>query len=200
MPATKKTDNHNFAAKLALRRRFIERYHGGEFFSVFDACRGSGRLWKTLGRSYGFEYWGVDTKKERGQITADSVRLLEIPGLSANVIDVDTYGSPWKHWLALLPNVSKPTTVFLTDGLVKIMGGGVGHEVVRGLGLIFPTLKPSNALVAKFSRLNFKYMISLASKHGLQVREIVEALNPGGNARYFGVRLEPKPNVGPGIP
>ncbi len=40
--------------------------------------------------------------------------------------------------------------------------------------------------------MGWKYMISLASDHGLEVREIVEAANPGGNARYFGVRLEPE--------
>ena len=46
-----KTDNHNLAAKLSLRRYFLDQYHPGEYFSVFDCCQGSGTIWKAWPRN-----------------------------------------------------------------------------------------------------------------------------------------------------
>ena len=187
-----KTDNHSLAAKLKLRRHFLDWYHAGEYFAVFDACQGSGRIWKVLAKEYEFAYWGVDSQRRPGRLKMDSERLLGMDGFVADVVDVDTYGSPWKHWLALLPNVGAPVTVFLTEGLVKVCGGVVDALVREGLGLSFPTLTPPNALVLNLPReMVWKTMIAQAREHGLRVRAIVEALNPGGSARYLGVRLEP---------
>ncbi len=112
MAGGKKTDNHNLPAKVGLRKYFLDRYHSQAPFSVFDACQGTGRIWQELRRSYDFAYWGVDTQKRAGRLQVDSVRVLALGGLGADVVDIDTYGSPWKHWLALLPNVTVPTSVF----------------------------------------------------------------------------------------
>jgi hypothetical protein len=185
-----RTDNHNPAAKLRLRRHFLDKYHCGEFFSVFDCCRGSGFLWKTLAKTYEFSYFGVDREPGKGLITVDSARLLEIADLDADVIDVDTYGSPWAHWLNLLPNVTRPVTVFLTYGLVRIVGGNIDRRTVEALGMSFPTLEAPPALVIKTSATIPLRMVALAWRHGLKVVEVAEAVNRG-NARYFGVRLEP---------
>lgn len=188
-----KTDNHNLAAKLRLRRHFLDRYHVDGAFSVFDACQGDGVIWKSLAKDYAFDYWGVDQKRRAGRLQVDSERVLALAGLSADVIDIDAYGSPWGHWLALLPNVAASTTVFLTQGMVRMRGGGItAAEVLDVLGLRFSSAKLGPALTNKaIASIAYKYMISQATEHGLVVREIVEALNPGGNARYFGVRLEP---------
>lgn len=191
MPSTK-TDNHHLGSKLALRRYFLDKYHAGGFFHVFDCCQGGGRVWKELRKSYQCGYWGVDLKPAKGRLMVDSVRVLEL-GQFADVIDVDTYGSPWAHWRALLPNVSHDCTVFLTEGMVVMngIGGSLAGEVLDAAGLRFPTLKPPPSLVRKaIADEAWRYTISEASRrHGLHVAEIVEALNPGGKARYFGVRL-----------
>ena len=113
-----KTDNSNLAAKLALRRWFLDRFHAGRAFSVFDACQGSGLIWSELAKSYEFEYWGVDTKRSPGRLAVDSRRILSLPGIGADVVDIDTYGSPWRHWMMLLPNVIRPASVFLTEGML----------------------------------------------------------------------------------
>ncbi len=138
----KKTDNSNLAAKLALRRHFLDRYHAEGAFTVFEACQGSGTLWATLAREYTFAAWGVDLKKAPGRLQVDSIRVLGITGLDADVIDVDTYGSPWKHWFALLPCIDRPVTVFLTEGLVRIGGGNLDMLLRESMGLVFPSLEP----------------------------------------------------------
>lgn len=40
--------------------------------------------------------------------------------MGANVIDVDTYGSPYGHWFAALPNIIHPTMFFLTFGKMSM--------------------------------------------------------------------------------
>ncbi|MEN3369967.1 MAG: hypothetical protein V7609_2110 [Verrucomicrobiota bacterium] len=106
---SKKTDNHNPDAKLTLRRHFLNRYHvpivayGDTSIRVLDCCQASGRLWGVLRREFaGVEYWGVDVRPKKGRLKIDSVRILDQPGVTQNVIDIDTYGSPFKHWMALL--------------------------------------------------------------------------------------------------
>lgn len=199
-PAQTKTDNANLAAKLVLRRHFLDRYHSGGAVSVFEACQGAGLIWTALRRSYpAIDVWVVDLKRRAGRLQVDSERLMALAGLSADVVDIDTYGCPWGHWLALLPHVTAPVTVFLTEGLVKIGGGKVAHEVREGVGAVFPTLAAPHSLLNKVvPALAWRHLISRAAAHGLAVREIVEAPNPGGHARYFGVRLEPAPAPAPG--
>ncbi len=110
-------DNSALEAKLDLRRRFLDKYHAQFPINVLDCCRGDGVIWSRLREEYPVtSYWGVDYKKKPGYLVVDSRRLLKTPGWPQNVIDIDTYGSPWEHWLALIKNVSKPTTVFLTIG------------------------------------------------------------------------------------
>jgi len=194
-----KTDNHNLAAKLKLRRHFLDRYHADGMFSVFDCCQGDGVIWKALAKEYTFSYWGVDTKRGRGRLAVDSVRILGLPGLESDVVDIDTYGSPWKHWMALVLNIDQPMTVFLTEGMLRMGrkpgGGTMPGEIQEAMGINFATLKPAHALLPKVAHVGWRYAIAQADRFGLGVKEMVEALNPGGSARYFGVRLEPE---GPG--
>src|SRR5262245_28997543 len=115
----------------------LRTYHEGDALHVFDACQGSGVLWSHLRREFVVaSYWGVDQKAKAGRLKIDSVRLLEAGLIGQNVIDVDTYGAPWKHWEALLPFVQRPTTVFLTIGRA-ISGTSLGmqREMVKWLGL-----------------------------------------------------------------
>jgi hypothetical protein len=183
-----KTDNHNMALKLALRKRFLERYHSEARFTVLDCCEGSGRLWKYLRQSHPCDVWGVDMKAVSGRVMVDSRRLLQIDGLTFDVIDIDTYGSPWAHWLTVIEKLRTPATVFLTWGRMSI--GGFEKRAATGLGMVFPTLEVPEVLLMKITTLGER-MIALAWDRGLRIVEVVEALNLGGSARYIGVRLEP---------
>lgn len=187
------TDNHNPAAKLKLRRYFLEKYHKGSRCSVIDCCEGEGLVWGTLRREYAnVDYWGVDIKRVKGRLQVDSVNLLSV-GVPCDVIDVDTYGSPWAHWLALIEHVNSPTTVFLTESMVG-PGGGMTQKCVReAMGIEFPTVQVPLSVLKHIRHHITPYMLGLAPARGLVVREAIEAVNPGGHAKYYGIRLEPPP-------
>jgi hypothetical protein len=183
----KKTDNADPRAKLDLRRYFLRKYHA-QPPHVLDCCQGDGLLWQTLRREFTLSsYWGLDLKPKKGRLTIDSVRVLALPGRPHDVIDVDTYGSPWKHWKAILPQVDRPTTVFLTMGQVSM---GVDRTIFGHLGL--GDLQPPPGIARKLVSAALRYSLADAYRHGLRLVEAVEALpaHPG-SARYFGVRLEP---------
>ena len=112
-----KTDNDNLEAKLELRRHFMRTYHADGLARVFDCCQGSGTIWGRLRREFTVaRYWGADQKRRAGRLKIDSARVLEAPGWSDDVLDVDTYGAPWRHWWAILEHGRGPLTVFLTVG------------------------------------------------------------------------------------
>jgi hypothetical protein len=192
---TTKTDNSNLDAKLELRRHFLKAYPGEQL--VLDCCAGEEIVWNILedefileGGSWIEEYFPVDLKVKKGRLKIDSIRLLGAPGLYANVVDIDTYGSPWRHWRALLPNVTHPMTVFLTIGHVQIGGGGGMDSVMRQvLGLTFNRKVPVS-LLGKIMDRGVLPCLAMALDHGLKIVE-AQMIEPPGHAKYVGVRLEP---------
>jgi hypothetical protein len=190
----KKTDNHNPEAKLKLRRYFLEKYHADGNATVFDCCQGGGVMWDAIRRTHPVaSYWGVDVKPKKGRLKIDSVRVLQ-QGVKQNVIDIDTYGSPWKHWMAILPKVKIPVTVFLTIGnqntTAMSPNGHGGSEFV-----VFPPSTPQSLAGAVMRWRDVDYGLAKAFKYAT-ITEAVESVSTG-NARYIGVRLEPKENRPP---
>lgn len=182
-----KTDNGNLQAKLSLRRHFLRKYHGAGDARVLDCCQGSAVIWTRLRREFELEsYWGLDLKPKPGRLKLDSVRVLSQPGWKENVIDVDTYGSPWKHWKALLPNVTRPLTVFLTIGQVMM---GTDAVILEAMGL--GQLKIPPGISSKLHDIAVSYLLTMGCVGGIIPTEVKEAVS-FGNARYLGVRLEPK--------
>lgn len=182
----KKTDNGNLSAKLTLRRYFLDKYHDRNFH-VLDCCQGSGVIWNKLRSEYDLaSYWGLDVKRKPGRLRLDSARVLQQPGWSQNVIDVDTYGSPWEHWSGILANFRDAVTVFLTIGQVTYGGSRLINVVRHSLGI--GKLKIPNAIGAKLNAFATIPLISTANESATIV-EAAEAF-PSGNARYIGVRLE----------
>lgn len=180
-----KIDNHNAHAKLELRRYFLRKYPGPHH--VLDCCQGEAVLWNRLREEFAIDsYWGVDLKRKKGRLKIDSTRILAQPGWIQNVIDIDTYGSPWKHWQAMLPNVSRPTTVFLTIGkgrqqetiMCNVLLGclGITSEFAKAL----PKCLKSEHI---FGDIGVHAMLGQATSD-----EIIEAKH-AGFARYIGLRL-----------
>lgn len=187
----KQTDNHNPAAKLALRKYFLEKYHADGSAEVIDCCQGGGVLWSEIRKTHPIRsYWGLDLKPKKGRLKLDSVRVLAQAGWPQNVIDVDTYGSPWKHWLALLPNVQRPMTVFLTKaGQTKGMER-LGHVELTAMGMPERIYKMSGAITHTLADFAMRCLLANVGQW-VTIIEAVEAMS-NGNARYIGVRLEPK--------
>lgn len=185
---TTRTDNSRLAAKLDLRRHFLRRYHPEPADrKVLDCCQGNGLIWLALRKEFPVEsYWGLDVKRRRGRLAIDSVRVLQQPGLQQNIIDIDTYGSPWRHWFALLPNVRHPSTVFLTAGRTNIPG--TSRDECHALGL--DALPVPITLLSRVRDLMQRGCLAAAAQHGLR---IVEGMGVQGSeaTRYLGLRIEP---------
>jgi hypothetical protein len=181
-----KTDNSNLHAKLELRRYFLRKYHSNYPPRVLDCCQGEGIIWKHLRQEFQIAgYWGVDIKEKRGRLKIDSKRILQQAGWPQNVVDIDTYGSPWKHWMAMLPNVKKSTTVFLTIGQWQM---GTDSFILKALGLNKITVPPG--IACKLHGLALTPLLTKAYDHDITLREAVEAVSIG-RVRYIGVHLEP---------
>lgn len=190
--ASTKTDNHDPTAKLELRRYFLRKYHGaGDPPNVLDCCQGSGLIWNTLRKEFDLAgYWGLDVKPKPGRLKLDSVRVLQQAGWPQNVVDIDTYGSPWKHWLGMQLAITKPITVFLTIGKVILAAGGrsLSKQEMIALGMTFKNL-PSG-FGPKLGGIATSYLLPACCDYGKMIIEAVEAVSDG-NARYIGVRVEP---------
>jgi hypothetical protein len=185
-------DNGKLEAKLTLRRYMLDRWHSGGDIRVFDACQGSGVIWKKMRNWYKLtSYWGVDLKKKSGRLQADSVELLS-RGLPENVIDVDAYGSPWAHWEALLRTTKQPRTVFLTIGEFGVRQRPLSRAEARLLGIEPFFQEMPERLKLRLARTSSEQLISLAEVMGFKIDEVVEA-DRGKTARYIGVRLSPLP-------
>jgi hypothetical protein len=183
-------DNSQLTAKLDLRRRFLDAYHEHGKVDVLDCCQGSGVIWKQLRDEYHVDsYFGVDWKRKRGRLAIDSKRILAQPNLPQNVIDIDTYGSPWAHWLALLPNLTRPTSVFLTIGdqnRVAMEPGATGSYDVG-----FPPSTPKVLMGMMGRKIAASILLTKATSL-YTIAEATEAIAVGAHARYLGIHLIPK--------
>jgi hypothetical protein len=185
-----KVDNRTLDGKLMLRRHFLEKYHADTKAVVLDCCQAEGRIWGQLRGEFSVKYWGVDRVAQHGRMAIDSVRLLAQPSLPYDVIDVDTYGSPWRHWETMLPNLVKPVSVFLTLGQMASNLANVDSIVLKAVGLKMSRAVPS-ALRWRLDQLAVDSCLAIAYSYGVQIIEAQEVLPVTKNARYFGLRLQP---------
>jgi hypothetical protein len=193
MSTQPKTDNDHFGSKLALRRHFLRHYHTGDDGQpavVFDACQATGQLWSTLRAEFVVKYWGVDRTPMRGRLKIDSARVLEQPGWRFTVVDIDTYGSPFAHWLAVLKEARHPVTVFLTIGSAGIAGAADGAlKELLGLGRLAKRVPVG--MGNKLTDIGVAYCLAMSYTYGHHVIECREAPR-GKTARYIGIRLVPQ--------
>lgn len=179
-------DNKGLAEKIALRMHFLQRYHEADA-KVFDCCQGAGLVWKNIRLEVAVKsYWGVDLKPRKGKLTLNSIGVLSRK-LSDNVIDIDTYGEPWEHWLTMLRNVNQPTTVFLTWTSLCEMGmSNRVKQFVFGGQLQMP---PS--LYGKLWDYANAYLLTAPERHGLEIVECMESVNKT-QSRYIGIHIRPR--------
>jgi hypothetical protein len=138
-------------------------------------------------------------KRAKGRLKIDSVRVLAQPGWDFEVIDVDTYGSPWRHYFALLPNVTQPVTVFMTIGMIRAGGGGnVGNAFREATGLRFTGHDLPHSLGAALWDWGRMHCLARCIGAGLEPVYAAEAPVKGpSSASYVGIRLEPaRPKTG----
>lgn len=186
-----KIDNHNPAAKLALRRQLLRealRASPSAFrrqgLSVCDCFSGSETLWGVLRLEFPVrEYLALDVKPKRARLKLDSLRYLQNQKWEHDVIDLDAYGSPWRHYFEVLKR-RRPCVVFLTIGST-----GMQIQQTEALSRLGITFKVPGGLHASLAPMITERTLGAFHAYGLQLLSGWEASNPGGSARYIGLRL-----------
>jgi len=190
MTASQKTDNHDPRAKLNLRRYFLEKYHRDGHGRVLDCCMGSGFIWRELQREWKVaSYVGLDVKPKKGRLKIDSARYLEAGGWDHDIIDIDTYGAPWKHWVAMLEHMGTSATAFLTIGRGRGESSVMDNASKKAMGIYGMSIPP--AIRGELWGLGVMYSLTAVDSYGIEITEALEAESTG-NARYIGVRLRRK--------
>ncbi len=183
------TDNGDMAAKLTLRRYLLRKYHGSDPIRVLDCCQGSRRMWNALGREFNVQsYWGIDKKPMPGRMRLDSARILQLEGWEEDVVDIDTYGTPWKHWAGLIRTADHSVTVFLTWGQLNMTAPDNVVTAAAGIG----ELKIPHCLRKHVANVGANALLSQCGVYGKRIVEAVEAPSHG-SARYLGIRLQQQP-------
>lgn len=183
----RKTDNHNINAKLGIRRHILDRF-GDRELDVLDCFSGKDEsIWSVLKNEYRVKrYTALDVKAKQRRLKIDSAKYLAGEKWEHNVIDLDAYGSPWKHWeLVLKRRLDGDASVFLTIG--STFFGVLSSESLGMLGIPKETPKGIHKSLGKDI---VEYFLGIAERFGSRVVEAYESLNPGGNARYLGVILK----------
>jgi hypothetical protein len=185
-----KTDNHNLRAKLELRRTMLRDFPRAKSLSVCDCFSGETEaIWTQLRREFNVgEYLALDVKAKPNRLKLDSLRYLQNQIWQHDVIDLDAYGSPWRHWFEVLRR-EQSCLVFLTIG--NTMFRNQQSEALAALGITF---KIPIGLHAALAGIITEHVLAAALKKFTITRSL-EALNSGGNARYIGVRLTALPRA-----
>lgn len=169
-----------------LREYMLGRLKPG--FAVLDCCQGDMVIWRRLRQRFECRYTGLDVKPAPHRLVIDSVRIVETSAAWYDVIDVDTYGSPWKHYAHICAkNPKKPQVVFLAVGIVKVMGVNFDHLASESLGIKW--WMPSVLGTWICHEQEQAIIHAMANQHGRKIKELYAA-EPGKHARYYGVVLK----------
>jgi len=182
---SKKIDNHNPTAKLTLRRHFLRRYHLQNPPDILDCFAGYSRLWTQLRKEFATKhYTGIELRRIPGRLKMDSLQYLQRQDWTHDIIDLDAYGSPWKHLVAALPNIKQCCTIFLTASMVGL--GTHDATLIKFAGIPFSVPSSLHRSIAQYV---IRAGLCIPQRYGFQIVEAMEAPNPGGTCRYFGLRL-----------
>jgi hypothetical protein len=186
----KKTDNHNLKAKLELRRHFLRLPKFERPISVCDCYSGGEVIWGTLAKEFEVgEYLALDVKEKRGRLKLDSFRYLQNQAWNHDVVDLDAYGSPWRHFFEVCKRLKQCTSnvytlVFLTIG--NTIWKQQQSEALDYVGI--PEGVPP-AIKGQLADFIFDQCLAAPLAAGLRIQECAEALNPGGSCRYIGMQI-----------
>lgn len=170
---------------MQLRRHLLRQAEFKGPISVLDCFSGGEVIWNTLRTEFEVgEYLALDVKPKRGRLKMDSLRYLQNQEWTHDVIDLDAYGSPWRHYFEVAKR-RRPAVVFLTIG--NTLWKQQQSEALEFLGL--KNLEVPSAIQAQLAELVLETCLAAPFDFGLKITGAAEANNPGGSARYLGVIL-----------
>jgi len=183
-------DNGDLESKIALREHFLEKYHKGTHTKVLDCCAGQQQIWKRLRAKYDVDYLVLDKKEIPGTLKIDSIVYLEAGhGIAFDIIDVDTYGLPYRHFSKAVQHLNKPTTFFGTvnaNGMTKPQA-----EETAALGI---TCKVPDVLIREAATDLFGEILgAIMHPHVIEYAALIVATrHTSMRTKYVGVRVVPR--------
>lgn len=195
MSPSNRTDNRDLRLKLAIRRWTIAAAGLGPDLRVLDLCAGEGHIWQVLRKEYRLSSYTPCDRNPRmpGTIKGDAERLVESFDLSLfDVIDVDTWGSPWEIWLRLSGRVRQRTAILLTHGTRGVAGSGPAMSLIELDALGIPRSWPIPKKVA-LNRIAAGALLAKGVR-ALNVLRIAKAETQQGGSHmcHYGLAVEPK--------
>jgi hypothetical protein len=137
VPKQKKTDNRSLRLKIEIRTKALAAA-GLTHVRVLDLCAGEGDIWREMRKHVDVtSYVPVDRKPRAfGSIKGEALTIARAIDLTMfDVIDVDTYGSPWEIWLNLAQRIRSREVVCLTHGTTSQGGGDISKFEMKILGI-----------------------------------------------------------------
>lgn len=190
----KPTDNTDRGEKIVIRKRLLAALPSP---NVLECFAGSGKIHAECYRD--IPYLGLDLKPirdGRNLLAVDNRKFLRMSDLSAwNFFDLDAYGSPWHQFLIVLKrrivHPGDSIAMALTDGLAfKMRMSDLPHGMKPYLGIPFRMKIPC---LARHQEYITRLFVARAVKAaGLTVTMSLQAENPRGNMKYYGLVLTKK--------
>jgi hypothetical protein len=191
-----KTDNNPqaYRAKIAIRRKVLEAVADA---SVFDAFAGSGEMYSAVWKD-AKSYTGCDLKPQRDgrlMFAADNRRVMRAVDLAAfNVIDLDSYGSPWEQAIIIADRRRVAAGELL--GLILTEGAGFAYKsniVPQAIAILTGLRTGIVGLSKKQDAVIDKAIAGLARRMNCSIEKRWQAEGRTGAAmRYIGLVLKGK--------
>lgn len=179
----KATENSNLPLKLSLRQKLLD-ISGFEEYKVIDCCTAKGMIWNNLKKKYKVtSYLPFDTNPQLpGTIRMDSIKALnQIDIAKYNVIDIDTFGEPWKHYEIALNKLKSDTIIYLTIGINKVCGGSISNKAKEMMGIPLDWHIPMNDKLAKK---HISFLLTMGCEN-CKITNVYKAELP--NVTYYGI-------------
>lgn len=165
-----KTDNSYLDYKIKLR---INHLPDKQNIKVLDLFHGIGIIWNQIKKQTdkNIEVTGIEIDKNKNSnlevLHGDNLKYLKKLDLSKyDIIDIDTYGSPYKQLKLIFKNktLQKGTAFFLTD--IQIMFGKLPDNLLKEVNI---TKKMINKIPTLFNKIFRKIALkSYLYKNGIK--------------------------------
>lgn len=179
MAATKKTDNHYLADKVAMRIKHSQWPVNGRNLRVLDCFGGKGIVWGLVEKlSYRkVDRVAIDKRIDimNFHIHGDNSRILaEIDLSEFDVIDLDAYGIPADQ-IDIVMSSGFEGIVFVTA--IQTMHGGLPHKIIDDLKFPKSIKEQAPSLVA---RRGWEYL-----KEWLFLKGVTEIIHRSKNRKHY---------------
>jgi len=184
-----KVDNAFLCTKVNLRRNVIKKHFNKSSFNILNCCAAKNKVWRSLDEFYNTSIIHLDLNPQfDGVIKCDANDYVQNNDLSKfDIIDIDTYGSPWDIFFNSIKSCTGTTVFFLTWGRTEKNLFNVPNIIKQTFNFPKSSKKGRNPL-CKYMEKNITSLLVRGYENGIFIKDVYEGF-PQGNARYFGLTV-----------